>query len=1137
MANNNNLAITSEIEDLQDDIAFREGLIASLQEMGTDENDGDVQEHRTEIRSQQNRIRALQRTMNKNSVGNPVNRQGPSSQEAHSASGARLSQANASHLDRKRHRNYVSGDDDHFLHPSKSRRTTPSSCFTTALSPAESFGSVESLPELSALFGPEEDIERNNQLWRRLEERKKQEEADAELARVLSQQWSQEDATQEPLPTAQQADYTQQFLSSDGTLNRRPATAYAANEGRRSNSSGSASTPGLQSTDTRPNHSFVFTASEPSGYRGPNKQDPLTTRTLFSAPQRTSEEESGRSQPYPAWAQSSSTLLSGAMPGAFPGSQHPISTGGSSVYNLTSYNGASSSLNSSQSFTLRSNSFNPPSLPFGAPSSMPHSYLRDQYSDPTKTQEEIETLMKHIRPDEEFTPDQVTQQPKELGATMMPHQLYGLTWMQKMEDGSNKGGILADDMGLGKTIQSIALVLSRPPPSNKHLPTLVVAPVALMQQWKRELENMVMARHRLNVFILHGQTRNTTWSALRAYDVVLTTYGLLSSELKRKLDWEEKVKRIPDAREDCPVLGERSHFHRIILDEAQNIKNARTKSAIASCRVNADHRWALTGTPMQNNVEEMFSLVKFCRIRPYNEWERFRQDISQPLKMTWASRKEKGMKTLQALLRAILLRRTKHSKINGQPILQLPDKHTVEERVVFNEDELTFYKALEAKAQIQINKYIQKNTIGRNYSHALVLLLRLRQAACHPHLVTQSKDFTQAAANLDSNDLITNAIELKADVVKRLIDADSFECPICMDVDENPALFPCGHSLCNDCLSKLVDQATNDAEGRPKCPHCRSHIDAHKVTDVMSFYRVHCPEREGVEPLPEVDSDSDSASESSDESDQDEGDDLRGFIVYDDDDKPGGKVPKRSKTNKDKKSSKTKNKSKPHDAFKSLAQLRKEGLKSKHAKRKYLKRLRKTFVTSAKIDRTVQLLEEIRDRGENEKTIIFSNFTSFLDLLEVPLHDHQDFRHYVRYDGSMSPTDRNNAVLEFTDNPHCNIILVSLKAGNSGLNLTAANHVIMLDPFWNPFVEFQAADRCYRIGQKREVTVHRVLIGEGEDSEAEPTPGGFTVEDRILALQEKKRQLVETALDESAGKEVARLGVRELGYLFGLNQL
>jgi len=139
----------------------------------------------------------------------------------------------------------------------------------------------------------------------------------------------------------------------------------------------------------------------------------------------------------------------------------------------------------------------------------------------------------------------------------------------------------------------------------------------------------------------------------------------------------------------------------------------------------------------------------------------------------------------------------------------------------------------------------------------------------------------------------------------------------------------------------------------------------------------------------------------------------------------------------------------------------------------------------------------------------------------------------------MTAKERNDAVLRFTDDPNCRVILVSLKAGNSGLNLTIANHVIILDPFWNPFVEYQAADRCHRIGQRREVTVHRVLIGEeGVDYEAEGRePTVFTVEDRILALQEKKKKLVDAALDENAASGLGRLGVRELGFLFGVNEL
>ncbi len=126
---------------------------------------------------------------------------------------------------------------------------------------------------------------------------------------------------------------------------------------------------------------------------------------------------------------------------------------------------------------------------------------------------------------------------------------------------------------------------------------------------------------------------------------------------------------------------------------------------------------------------------------------------------------------------------------------------------------------------------------------------------------------------------------------------------------------------------------------------------------------------------------------------------------------------------------------------------------------------------------------------------------------------------YKRYDGSMSAVQRNQSVIDFTDRPDIKVMLVSLKAGNAGLNLVAASQVIILDPFWNPYVEEQAIDRSHRIGQLRPVQVHRILIKD-------------TVEDRIIALQDKKRALIEGALDEKASQSISRLGARELAFLF-----
>jgi SNF2 family DNA or RNA helicase len=152
--------------------------------------------------------------------------------------------------------------------------------------------------------------------------------------------------------------------------------------------------------------------------------------------------------------------------------------------------------------------------------------------------------------------------------------------------------------------------------------------------------------------------------------------------------------------------------------------------------------------------------------------------------------------------------------------------------------------------------------------------------------------------------------------------------------------------------------------------------------------------------------------------------------------------------------------------------------------------------TSSKVELLCETLSEAVDEGH--KALVFSQWTGLLDLVEGPLNA-AGIR-FNRLDGSTK--DRGEVVRTFQDEAGPPVMLVSLKAGGTGLNLTAADHVFLLDPWWNPAVEDQAADRAHRIGQERPVFVHRLVA---ED----------TVEERILALQDEKRAIAQAALEGS----------------------
>ncbi|KAF2677579.1 hypothetical protein K458DRAFT_423835 [Lentithecium fluviatile CBS 122367] len=781
-------------------------------------------------------------------------------------------------------------------------------------------------------------------------------------------------------------------------------------------------------------------------------------------------------------------------------------------------------------------------------------------SDPTgaSNPEAVQDLIENIRHQDDLQPEAREQTPKAMCSILMEHQKIALTWLLKMERGKSKGSILADEMGLGKTVEALSLILANPSTTPACKTTLIVAPVALMRQWEKELARHVHPRHQLRVYVYHGNGKNADFDKLRTYDVVLTTFGTLASEMKlkeaRKVAEAEQCKQQDvqfkrRKREMLSLLGQKSTWYRVILDEAQCIKNRNTLTSKASNDLQARHRLCMTGTPMMNSIDELFPLIRFLKIAPYNVWGRFSYDISKPLKTNKEGPRNRAMGRVQAVLKSIMLRRGKTTLVDGKQICEIPPKHTNLQPVEFSDAEYELYKAIETNSQLQLNKYLQRGTVNNNYANVLVMLLRLRQLCCHPHLI---KDLGVQASTegIAEDTLLDRAKFLADDVVKRLTETDSFECPICYETDANPTIIiPCGHTTCGECFQKLIDPSRAVREGNEsggaKCPHCRGILSSEKITDFQHFCKIYCPGKlkemgygNSESPEPEENSDSDSDTESdSDESDGDDGS-LKDFVVSDSEEieddvdmlfsneaGPSKTTDQKEHNEKNKANAKVKAKGKGKAKAKSttvtLAQLKKESLRNAAAKRKYLKRLRKTWTSSAKIEKTLELLSNIRATDPTEKTLVFSQFTALLDLLEVPLLD-QGIK-YQRYDGSMQMDRRAEAVNRFMDNADENIMLVSLKAGNAGLNLSKASQVIMLDPFWNPFVEEQAVDRAHRMPQKREVHVHRVLVPE-------------TVEDRICALQDKKRELINTALDEGVSKSLTRLSIGELQYLFGLRE-
>jgi len=220
-------------------------------------------------------------------------------------------------------------------------------------------------------------------------------------------------------------------------------------------------------------------------------------------------------------------------------------------------------------------------------------------------------------------------------------------------------------MGLGKTIQTLALILSHPknmidkdgvamkstPKNSKG--TLLVVPLALADQWRREIHEKTSLR----AYVHHGPKREVDPVRLARYDVVITTYDTVSSEYFRadKSDSASGMGRGVFLVTWWRVVLGYSLPILLTIDEAHTIKNPKAKMSQACCALSARFRWCLTGTPYQNTVDDVYSLVKFLRIPPFNDWGYWRERITTPSK----TKMSLALSRLRTLLRAIMLRRTK----------------------------------------------------------------------------------------------------------------------------------------------------------------------------------------------------------------------------------------------------------------------------------------------------------------------------------------------------------------------------------------------------------------------------------------------------------------------------------------------
>ncbi|KJZ79916.1 hypothetical protein HIM_00630 [Hirsutella minnesotensis 3608] len=611
---------------------------------------------------------------------------------------------------------------------------------------------------------------------------------------------------------------------------------------------------------------------------------------------------------------------------------------------------------------------------------------------------------------------------------------------QRSPPPETRGGILADMMGLGKTLSILSLIASttadaarwaeldpvqRPqvqvkPSKNDgltmHQPsldpahvkqqaksTLIVCPLSTVTNWEEQIKQHIKPGV-LSVHIYHGSNRIKDAKQLAAFDVVITTYGSVSNELSS---------RRKGKKGDWPL--EEIGWFRIVLDEAHMIREQSTLQFKAMCRLQAERRWAVTGTPVQNRLDDLAALLSFLRLHPFEDRLKFNRYIVEPFKAC----DPEIVPKLRVLVDTVTLRRLK-DKIDLPPREDLVVKldFTPEERAIYD----LFAKNAKDRVKVLAGSNSSQGLGGKGYIHILKSILRLRLLCAHGKDLLNDADLddlrgwsAEMPIDVDDDDDGTVLSHRKAHEMFTLMqDTNNDACSDCgkklntgdvqnIDIENQDEVLgymtPCYHVVCRSCVKAFEGKIKSNFEpghSSGPCPFCTSFTSLEFVElrreDTDS-------EHEGVA-------------------------------------NTKAKIARKKLDTYDG----------PHTKTKALIE---DLLKSKAA-------------------------SEANPAEPPYKSVVFSGWTSHLDLIELALN--AAGISFVRLDGSMTRPARTAAMDSFREDRNVEVILVSIMAGGLGLNLTAANNVYVMEPQYNPAAEAQAVDRVHRLGQTRPVRTVRYIM-------------------------------------------------------------